>query len=159
MRSPAKQRPSDNAVTNRIFFMANTLTQIPELSASRNFTPFGAGEFDRENASRPMQEPQRAGWTGEKGQNLVAISERMRSAARMDDIRAETTQRAVEDQMTKNVVEQESMIGPKVPKNEYEYSKLGTSHRAPGYLFQNQVPPTSGAASMQSTLSPKLRSL
>lgn len=123
--SPAKQRLSDNTVTNRIFFMANTLTQIPELSASRNFTPFGAGEFDRQNASIPMQEPQRVGWTDEKGQRLVAMSERMRSAASMDDIRAETTKRAMEDQMTKNVVEQESLIGPRVPKNEYD-SALAT---------------------------------
>jgi len=123
--SPAKQRLSDNTVTNRIFFMANTLTQIPELSASRNFTPFGAGEFDRQNASRAMPEPQRAGWTDEKGQRLVAMSERMRSAASMDDIRAETAQRAMEDQMTKNVMEQESLTGPNVPKNEYD-SALAT---------------------------------
>ena len=86
--------------------MANILTQVPELSASRNFTPFGAGEFDRQNASRPMQEPQKVGWTGEKGQRLVAMSDRMRSAAMMDDIRSETTKRATEDQMTKNVMEQ-----------------------------------------------------
>jgi len=125
MMSPAKQRLSDNAATNRIFFMANILTQVPELSASRNFTPFGAGEFDRENASRPMQEPQKVGWTGEKGQNLVAISDRMRSAAMMDDIRSETTKRATEDQMTKNVMEQESMVGPRTPKNEYD-SALAT---------------------------------
>jgi len=105
--------------------MANTLTQMPELSASTNLTPFGAGEFDRQNASRPMQEPQRAGWTDEKGQRLVAMSERMRSAATMDDIRAETAQRAMEDQMTKNIMEQESMIGPRVPKNEYD-SALAT---------------------------------
>ena len=105
--------------------MANILTQMPELSASRNFTPFGAGEFDRQNASRPMQEPQRAGWTDEKGQRLVAMSERMRSAASMDDIRAETTKRAMEDEMTKNIVERQNLTGPKVPLNEYD-SALAT---------------------------------
>jgi murein L,D-transpeptidase YcbB/YkuD len=105
--------------------MANTLTQIPELSASRNFTPFGAGEFDRQNVSRPMREPQKAGWTDEKGQRLVAMSERMRSAATMDDIRSETTQRAMEDQVTKNIMQDQNLMGPKVPKNEYD-SALAT---------------------------------
>ena len=125
MISPAKQFPNDKATNNRIFFMANILTQTPELSASRNFTPFGAGEFDRQNASRPMQEPQRAGWTDEKGQRLVAMSERMRSAATMDDIRAETAQRAMEDEVTKNIMQDQNLIGPKVPKNEYD-SALAT---------------------------------
>jgi len=125
MISPAKQFPNDRATNNRIFFMASILTQIPELSASRNFTPFGAGEFDRQNASRPMQEPQRVGWTDEKGQRLVAMSERMRSAASMDDIRAETTQRAMEDQVSKNIMQDQNLMGPKVPKNEYD-SALAT---------------------------------
>ena len=123
--SPAKQRLSDNTVTNRIFFMANTLTQIPELSASRNLTPFGAGEFDRQNASRPMQEPQKAGWTDERGQRLVAMSERMRSAASMDDIRAETARRVMEDEVSKNIMQNQNLIGPKIPKNEYD-SALAT---------------------------------
>jgi len=105
--------------------MANILTQIPELSASRNFTPFGAGEFDRQNVSRPMREPQRAGWTDEKGQRLVAMSDRMRSAATMDDIRAETTQRAMEDEVSKNIMQDQNLMGPKVPKNEYD-SALAT---------------------------------
>jgi murein L,D-transpeptidase YcbB/YkuD len=105
--------------------MANILTQAPELSASRNFTPFGAGEFDRQNVSRPMREPQRAGWTDEKGQRLVAMSERMRSAATMDDIRAETTKRAMEDEVTKNIMQDQNLIGPKAPKNEYD-SALAT---------------------------------
>lgn len=100
--------------------MANILTQIPELSASRNFTPFGAGEFDRQNVSRPMQEPQKVGWTDEKGQRLVAMSDRMRSAATMDDIRAETTQRAMEDEVSKNIMQDQNLMGPKVPKNEYD---------------------------------------
>ena len=125
MISPAKQFPNDRATNNRIFFMANILTQIPELSASRNFTPFGAGEFDRQNVSRPMREPQKAGWTDEKGQRLVAMSERMRSAATMDDIRAETAQRAMEDEVTKNIMQDQNLIGPKVPKNEYD-SALAT---------------------------------
>jgi len=99
--------------------MANILTQNPEFSASRNLTPFGASQFDRQSRE-PMREPQRAGWTDEKGQQRVAMADRMRSAAMMDDIRAETTQRAVEDQMTKNVMEEQNLIGPKAPKNEYD---------------------------------------
>lgn len=31
---------------------------------------------------------------------------------------------------------------------------LSTSHRAPGYVFQNQVPPTSGASSNPANVQP-----
>ncbi len=42
-------------------------------------------------------------------------------------------------------------------ENENEYSRLGTSHRAPGYRFQYHVPPTSVPASNTRTLKPSPR--
>lgn len=90
--------------------MEDSVTQPAEFSASKNYKPFGT----------PLASVMPAGWTDEKGQQRVAMAEKMRSAATMDDIRRETTQRAMEDEMTKNVMEQENFIGPKVPKNEYD---------------------------------------
>lgn len=90
--------------------MAN-ISLTPEYNASRNSTPETVARFAREQR-RPEEilADTRAGWTDEKGQARVAMAERMRAAAGMEEIRKELTPIAMEDEMKRQSIENNSII-------------------------------------------------
>jgi len=100
--------------------MAN-ISLTPEYNASKNSTPRTTARFAREQR-RPEEDlaDTRAGWTDEKGQARVAMAERMRAAAGMDDMRRELMGTAMEDEMSKKIMEQEKLTGPVAPTGLYE---------------------------------------
>jgi len=96
--------------------MAN-IALTPEYSARKNLTGRDYARFARAQ-KRPQEdelEDTRAGWTDEKGQARVAMAERMRAAAGLDEIRRDVTPAAMEDEMTQRAIESEKLIGPRAP--------------------------------------------
>lgn len=71
-----------------------------------------------------------AGWTDDKGRARVAMAERMRAAAGLEEMRRDLTPAAMEDEMSKKSIETEQLTGPRAPMSLQEAAQTTVDFEA-----------------------------